>query len=123
MSGGPLYGLGLVALLALGACAPLPGAPGGVQAGAQSVTLNGEAFAATIAAGQAAVIISKEGARSARGLSVSVKGETAALGEGSGRRAKAAADKACAAAGGRFNAQAIGRYAAPGLWVFDGACA
>ena len=120
MSGARLLPLGLMMLTA---CAPMPGAPGGAMAGAQSVTLNGEVFAATLAPGQAAVIISKDGAQAARGLSVSVRRSSgAALGADGGRAAKAAAETACQAAGGRFNARAIGRYGQDGLWVFDGAC-
>lgn len=124
MSGGAsLSALGLAALLALGACAPGPMGPGGgAKAGVQNFGHEGASFSASLAPGQAAVIISKDGARSAKGLSVSVSRSGEGLGPDSGRLAKVVAEKACTAAGGRFNAMAIGRYGKAGLWIFDGAC-
>ena len=85
------------------------------------VTVDGRAFVASIAPGANGIALTNVGAVAVPGGSVRVTAP--GLMRDEGIMAKQAAEQACTGQGGAFQPQAIGRYAAQDVWVFDGACA
>jgi hypothetical protein len=86
-----------------------------------SVTVAGRAFVASFVPGTVGTVLTAGGAVEVPGTGVRISAGD--LGRDEGIVAKEAARVACADAGGLFQPQAIGRYPAQGVWVFDGACA
>ena len=105
--------------LGLSACVSTP-APqkGSALAGAYAVAYGEGNYAAQLGAGPMGHALTGAGAAPVQGLTVTVS----PLGMDQGRRAKAVAAEACAQANGRFQPQAVGRFA-QGAWVFEGGCA
>jgi hypothetical protein len=118
----PLFaGLACAALSACEASAPVAPAVRNVAADAVPVTYRDRAFVASIKPGAPGVVLTRAGAMRVPGATVQVTAPGLARDEGIA--AKEAARLACAAQGGAFQPQAIGRYAGPDVWVFAGACA
>ena len=109
----------LTCLLALSACAVVT-APVklGVKAGQLLVERGGQAYKVALIEGRAGKALTAGGAVSVPGLTVRVAG----LDRDQGKLAKDLAMQACGQAGGQFQPQAIGGYAA-GQWNFEGGCA
>ncbi|MBL8561753.1 MAG: hypothetical protein JNN06_05680 [Gemmobacter sp.] len=105
--------------LGLSACVSTP-APqkGAALAGAYAVAHEGGSYAAQVGAGPMGHALSRAGSVPVPGLAVTVS----PFAMDQGRRAKAVAAEACAQARGRFQPQAVGRFA-KGAWVFEGGCA
>ena len=105
--------------LGLSACVSTP-APqkGTASAGAYAVAHEGGSYAAQVGAGPMGHALTRAGAAPVSGLTVMVS----PFAMDQGRRAKAVAAEACAQAKGRFQPQAVGRFA-QGVWVFEGGCA
>ena len=118
MSLNPLLLSGMA--LGLSACvaAPAPQKGTAAQAGAYVVQQGEGRFAAQVAPGPMGHALTRAGALPVAGQTVTVS----PLGMDQGRRAKAVAAEACAQARGRFQPQAVGRFA-NGAWVFEGGCA
>ena len=114
---------------AAGPALPEAAAPGAAVAGPVvagqpvPVTLDGAGYAAAIAPGAPGHRLTARGAAPVAGLTVTVTRQGAAIGNSEGWPAKQVAEAACHAGGRRFDGAALGRYAAPGAWVFAGACA
>lgn len=115
--------IGAVGLGALAACGA-PQGGGGTAVPARALTVEGVAFSAEILPGPPGEVLTAAGARRVQGRSIRVqRADGVVLSNSDGRIAKAAAEAACDAASGRFNPSALGRYAGPGVWAFDGGCA
>lgn len=110
------------------AAAPDGGTLGGAASGGtlamgpHSVTLDGVSLRGELRPGPAGVQLSGAGARPVLGQEIRISAVPGLTGT-SGALAKKAARQTCAAAGGRFNEQAIGGYDRAGAWLFAGACA
>ena len=105
--------------LGLSACVSTPAPQNGTaQAGAYAVAYGEGRYAAQVAAGPTGHALGRTGAVPVAGLTVAVS----PFGMDQGRRAKSVAAEACAQAKGRFQPQAVGRFA-QGAWLFEGACA
>ncbi|MBT9243983.1 hypothetical protein KM031_03010 [Gemmobacter fulvus] len=119
MQAGTLLGIGLAAAGLCACAAPAVQAPKGTaQAGAFAVAHEGVSYQARLAAGRPGKALTRAGAVAVPGLTLRV----APFAGDQGKRAKDVAALACAQAGGRFQPQAIGGYAA-GAWIFEGGCA
>lgn len=110
-------------LIGLTACAPVARGPVSAMQGPVAVSLDGRSFAATIQPGPRGTTLTRQGAVGVAGSQIAVTRAGSALRMDEGAVAKRAARQACADAGGRFNAAAIGRYQAAGVWAFPGGCA
>jgi hypothetical protein len=112
-----------MALLALAGCAGAP--DGGPPAGrnpalaAAPVTVGDVTLTGAVGPGPDGLVSTAAGALRVPGARVTVTG---ALSPSDGRLAKEAAALACTAAGGVLRPRALGRFAGPGTWMFDGAC-
>ena len=117
----------MLGLAALSACVAGAGTPpsglASARAGVQAVTLDGTAFEAAIAPGGPGLRLTADGALPVSGLAVRVRRSGGSLAMDEGALAKRAARAGCAAAGGRFQEEAIGGFDRAGAWVFPGACA
>lgn len=112
--------IGLTLAAGLSACSgvPVTDAPMQAKLGDFSQSYEGVDYSAAVLAGPTGKVLTANGALPASGHTVRV----APLAMDQGKRAKDIATLACAQAGGRFNAAAIGGFAA-GAWVFEGGCA
>lgn len=115
--------ISMVGAGALGACAAPGAVPDAAGRAEVPVTVDGARFLAAVGPGLPGEKLGATGAAPARGLTVAVTREGAPLHYSDGIAAKAAARAGCEGAGRRFDAAALGRYAAPGTWQFAGACA
>jgi hypothetical protein len=116
----PLMALSLACLSACVA-QTAPETPRAVALADGPVTVGDRLFQARFVPGASGITLTNAGAVPVAGTGVQVSG--ADLGRDEGIVAKEAARRACEDAGGRFQPQALGRYAAQGIWAFDGACA
>jgi hypothetical protein len=115
----------LLSVAGLSACVavvPVPvAAPRAIVADAVPVSYRDRAFVASIGPGAPGVVLTPAGALAVPGQTVRVTAPGLARDEG--LAAKEVARLACEGQGGAFRPQAIGRYAGPEVWAFDGACA
>ncbi|GHC12107.1 hypothetical protein GCM10007291_06440 [Gemmobacter nanjingensis] len=103
----------------LSACVAAPAPQGAsVKGGTYAVMQEGAEYQAQVSAGRAGKVLTRAGAQPVSGAMVRV----APFGMDQGKRAKDVAAMACTQAGGRFQPQAVGGYAA-GAWEFEGGCA
>jgi len=118
MMRGALILSGVVAGLA--ACAPVsdraPQTP--APSGAFGVAYQGITYQAMVGPGAPGRMFTRSGAQPVAGQVVSV----GPFGMAEGKRAKDVAALACTQANGRFQPQAVGRFAR-GAWIFEGGCA
>lgn len=114
----PLILTGMAAGLSACAAAPAAAPKGTAQSGAFAVVHEGASYQAEVMPGAAGHALTRAGAVAVPGQTVRV----APLGMDQGKRAKDVAQLACAQASGRFQPQAVGRFAQGG-WLFEGGCA
>ncbi|MDR0809921.1 MAG: hypothetical protein LBE86_12475 [Gemmobacter sp.] len=112
----PLLGMGMAVGLSACVATPAPQVP--AQAGAFAVALEGGSYQAQIGPGRPGHALGRSGAVAVAGQTIRVT----PFGLDQGRRAKAVAEAACMQARGRFQPQALGRFA-QGAWIFEGGCA
>ncbi len=108
--------IGVAVGAGLSACATAPVVQ--ARGGSFAPVLDGVTYGATVSNGVAGKALTAQGAQPVQGMSVRVS----PFAMDQGKRAKDVASLACAQAGGRFNAAAIGGFTA-GSWVFEGGCA
>ncbi len=113
----PLLGIGIAAGLSACVAAPVPQSAA-ARPGALAVVHEGTGYQAALMQGRSGKALTRAGAAPVPGLTVQV----APFAMDQGKRAKDVAALACAQAGGRFQTQAVGGFAA-GSWVFEGGCA
>lgn len=112
----PFLGMGMAAGLSACVAVPAPQAP--AEAGAFAVAHEGGSYQAQVGPGRPGHALTRAGAQPVVGQTIRV----APLGFDQGRRAKAVAEAACGQAKGRFQPEAVGRFA-QGAWIFEGGCA
>lgn len=114
----PFLLTGMAAGLSACAAAPAAAPKGTAQSGAFAVQHEGGSYRAEVMPGAAGHALTRAGAVAVPGQTVRV----APFGMDQGKRAKDVAQHACAQAAGRFQPQAVGRFAG-NEWVFEGGCA
>jgi hypothetical protein len=104
----------------LSACAAAPARAPEVAAetAAFPVTVEGASYQAIVTPGASGQALTGAGAQTVAGRTIRV----APLAYDQGKRAKDVAQRACDQARGRFQPQALGRFAG-NEWIFEGGCA
>jgi hypothetical protein len=104
---------------------PLPATPApGIEAAPAMLVVGTREYLGEISKGSLGVRLTADGAEQVPGGAVRVY--RPGLGQSDGAEAKPVAEAVCSNAGGRFNAELLGRFVPrsqiDGDWVFDGAC-
>lgn len=113
-----LLHFGMAAGLSACAAAPAAAPKGTAQSGAFAVQHEGASYQAAVMPGATGHALTRAGAVAVPGQTVRVT----PLGFDQGKRAKDVAKLACVQASGRFQPQAVGRFAG-NEWIFEGGCA
>jgi hypothetical protein len=113
-----LFIAGVTAGLSACAAAPARAPEVAVETAAFPVTAEGASYQAIITPGAAGHALTGDGAQAVGGRTIRV----APFDFDQGKRAKDVAQRACDQARGRFQPQAVGRFAG-NEWIFEGGCA